>query len=505
VAYPPKQHYTTQSVETPLPREVRHEIALLFGLFVSFRLMSIWWFQPGYVEVKGFFLPFAYLQDIGYHPFFDYWLEYPPLLAYLVVGLRWLAVGFCGRGDVAWEATCLVRATQLSSILWETASLAVVYALAKMLRGPKAAVRACWVYVALFSTAFVSLSYLDTFPVFLMLAGLYSVAQSRLAWAALLAAAGFMAKLFPIGFLPVLLKCEARWRWRLLPIGVFVLSVGCIAAPFLISGRKWLAASFDATARRPPWQTVWALLDGRYDFGYVGPTPRDISRENHKSFVERYVGQPAVRSVLLHLPPEVYTDPEPALLPLYYLRDAKTGKRDFAKANEALLDLDGWWKHRVAFYRVASRFATRLSFLDSGPRTGALYWCIYGAAALAALLFYVVTFASLPSALPPRRRVVFAALSMFLLFLLSKGWSPQFALYLIPLLLIVFPLGEGGLWALVLTLLAFLEMPVWAACVLPQAGPTALGSQLLLQGTTIARTALFLVVIVRLYRLLSRD
>ena len=93
---------------------------------------------------------------------------------------------------------------------------------------------------------------------------------------------------------------------------------------------------------------------------------------------------------------------------------------------------------------------------------------------------------------------------MFALFLCAKGWSPQFIAYLVPLLLIAFPLGEAGLWALLLTVIAFLEMPVWTAFVHGHPGMAA-ADVLLLQATVYARTVLLLVVTARLYPRMFRD
>jgi hypothetical protein len=119
-------------------------------------------------------------------------------------------------------------------------------------------------------------------------------------------------------------------------------------------------------------------------------------------------------------------------------------------------------------------------------------------------LFYLITLARLPSALPPRRRLYLAAFTMVLLFFYAKGWSPQFVLYLIPLVLITFPVAEGGLWALVLTVLTFLEMPVWTMFVHGRPG-MLVAESLLLHATVIARTLVFLVIAARLYPRLFRD
>lgn len=464
---PARQHYTTQAADAPLPRETRQELALLFGVFVTARLMSVWWFRPPYALVASDFLPFAWLQGLGYYPFFSYWLEYPPVLSYVFVGLRALSTLACGRGSVAYESACLVHASQLFSIAAETGALALVYALAKLLRGPKAALRACWVYAALFSTAFVALSYVETFPMLLLLAAILLAVHSRTLWTAAVVGLGFMTKVLPVGLLPMVLKCEGKWRWRLAPLGVFLGAIACIAAPFVVTGRPWLLLSLESMARRAPWETVWALLDHRGGFGYVGPDRADQTEQ----FDARFGVAEAVRGVLDSVPPEVYGPPS---------------------------------VRQTIRYRVASRFATKLDFLSQGPAPSAAFLWIYGGVGLVLAVFFVVTFARLPSALPPRRRILFAAFCMFLLFFYAKGWSPQFIIYLVPLLLIVFPLGEGGLWALLLTVVNYVEMPVWLLYVHGQEGMLAL-DHLLLQGAVVARTVLLVIIIARLYPRLLRD
>jgi len=466
----PRENDTTERVEVPLPRETSRELWLLVGVFLSARLMSIWWFQPLHSEVGTFYFPFAWLQGRGVFPFLHYWFEHPPLLAYLVVALRYLSLALCGAGDVAWERLCLVRTTQVASVVWELASLHLLYAMAKVLRGPKAATRACWVYVALFSTGFVSLSFLETFPVFLMLASLYLAFYSKPAWSALVLAGGFMAKMLPVGILPAILKCDARWRWRFLSLVVFLGGVAAVAAPFLGAGRRWLLLSFECAAKRPPWTTAWALLDRRYDFGYVGPGAKDQTPD---FFAERsgFGVVPWAREVLEGVPREVFGPPG---------------------------------MNRLVFYHIAAHFATNLAFLDSRPRTGETFLWVYGGVGVALGVFYLLTFARMPSALPPRRRLFLGAFTMFLVFFYAKGWSPQFVLYLVPLLLIAFPLGEGGLWSLAFTILVFLEMPVWVVYV--HGRPDLLmADQLLLHGITIARTALLLIVAARLYPRLFND
>jgi len=444
-------HDTTKAVTTPLPAEGRRELALILVLFAALRAMSAFWFQPLYSEAGEFFFPFAWLQSSGYYPFLDYWLEYPPLLAYLLVGLRALSRAVCGAGSVAWERACFVRTVQLSSVAWETATLALLYGLVRRTRGTRAAARACWVYVALFATAFAGLSYVDSFPVFLMLAGLTLAFSGRVGWSAMALAGGFMAKLIPVALLPVTLKSNGRARWRLAALGLFALFVAYFAAPFLATGTEWVAKSFESSARRPPWETPWALLGRHYGFGYVGPMPPDMNA----GFFEKYSVQGGIQATLAAAPAELFGEGPAA---------------------------------RIQYFRVASRFARDLSFIDSRSRSP-WFWPVY--------------VARLPAELPPRRRVVFAAFSMVVFLFCSKGWSPQFILYLIPLLLLGFSPGEGAVWCLLLSLTAFAETPVWTHHLFGRPGYVET-ARLVLQTAVLARTVLFMIIAARLWRRLWR-
>jgi len=54
----------------------------------------------------------------------------------------------------------------------------------------------------------------------------------------------------------------------------------------------------------------------------------------------------------------------------------------------------------------------------------------------------------------------FTGMTLCLFFLWSKGWSPQWQVMLIPLILLVFPNGHGVLYCLVLGFVNFLEWPI---------------------------------------------
>jgi len=54
----------------------------------------------------------------------------------------------------------------------------------------------------------------------------------------------------------------------------------------------------------------------------------------------------------------------------------------------------------------------------------------------------------------------FTGLTIVMFFLWSPGYSPQWVLYLLPMVLLVFPVREAGLWGLVLILINLLEWPL---------------------------------------------
>ncbi len=61
----------------------------------------------------------------------------------------------------------------------------------------------------------------------------------------------------------------------------------------------------------------------------------------------------------------------------------------------------------------------------------------------------------------PRNLVAFSGLAISLFMLASKGYSPQFLVYLLPFILLLFPNGRGITYALLLTGLNVLEQPIY--------------------------------------------
>jgi uncharacterized membrane protein len=84
----------------------------------------------------------------------------------------------------------------------------------------------------------------------------------------------------------------------------------------------------------------------------------------------------------------------------------------------------------------------------------------------------------------------FTGMTLCLFFLWAKGWSPQWQVMLIPLVLLVFPNGHGVLYCLVLGFVSFLEWPV----------VFSRGLNRLLMVTVPLRTLLMLLLLLVFYR-----
>ncbi len=76
-----------------------------------------------------------------------------------------------------------------------------------------------------------------------------------------------------------------------------------------------------------------------------------------------------------------------------------------------------------------------------------------------------------PAPHPPYKLVGFAALTYAILLLAYPAWNPQYALYLLPLMILLWPNGRGLFYALLLSALVLLEHPVYHNLIGPDYAP----------------------------------
>lgn len=354
------------------------DFLLLLLLFSSFRLLSLLFFKPGgylrdWSDLDNY-LGIAGISDLGYYPFVNYWLEWPPPFPWLFVALYRLSLQLPPWEDRRlWFGLLL----SLALLLFEVGNFVLVYLLAgQTLSDPpkEKPFLVAVLYSALFVPVYTLSGFFDAVPLFFMLLGTWLLLQNRSAAAGASLGLGFAVKLTPIILLPVGLRVLGRWRdraWHLLAAALTVLAV---LAPFLWAGPGFLWAGLRGALGRSSWETPWALLEGFYGFGQVGG-----DRLN-----------PAETNFAAH----------PTTLP--------------------------WLPITLAFAVLGAWIYTRRADYSR-----------------------------------PHKIVALGALTLDLFMLYSKGYSPQFAVYLLPFCLLLLSPWWAVLYSLALTFLNFLEQPVY--------------------------------------------
>jgi uncharacterized membrane protein len=247
----------------------RHsEFLLILVLFVSFRLMMLVAFSPGgfltnYTD-HFYYYSVAELSESGYYPLVNYWSEYPPLSAYLSLAVYILAKAI-HPGFLHYTLTLAV-----SMLVFESANLILLYCVARTLWERSISLRICWIYSCLLIPLFFWWGSLELLVVFFSLLTVYLFLVNRYHLSAIALGLGILAKYTPLLLLaPVfrlLLGHSAKVKYLL--IAAVTVMLGFL--PFLILAPQHVVASFRVLAGLPPWQTVWAVLEGDFGTGGLG-------------------------------------------------------------------------------------------------------------------------------------------------------------------------------------------------------------------------------------------
>ncbi len=432
----------------------RHAAFLaIFLLAVTFRLLALLLFRPGGFIADASDYDFYYLwgQQIpqGYETFVNLWTAYPPLFPALMLPIfEW------SSRIPPWVEPRLFfhLLFGLFLLLFESGNLILIYRLAIKLghpalnnsqftihnspQGHAAAqftilplplplLHPAIFYALLFTPVYTLLGWFEAMPLFFMLLGLDLLLEKRpVGWlgSAVMAALGFLTKLTPALLVPIAVRwLGSRLSWQALKTEWFnPRSAGNLLRPTLyillftgivIGGGYWLVgghtelalSSFTINNLRPPWESIWALLVGNYDWGRV---PLDM-------------------------------------------------------------------RNMVA--------------LETPPATPQLPW---GWITLAFALLYLWLYTRRYDWNNPRTPVVFAAISVIWLFLYSKGWSPQFLVWILAFVVLLLPTWQGIALSIGLSLLNMIESPIFF---------TMLGNERwILAGVILLRTALLITLAVEL-------
>jgi hypothetical protein len=301
----------SQASQSPQAVSPRREFVLILTLFVAFRVMALLAFRPGgqVLDHSDFYWyrEFAQLTRQGYFPYVNLWAPYPPLFPLLMIGLWRISTLL-----PPWEFPNLWFSLLLGGtfLLFETGNLVLIYAIARRLGDRQWALRSAWFYLALFTPVYTLSGWFESYPIFFFLLGLYLLLRGRPVWSALTTGVGFMIKLIPLILLPVGARVykhlprttAGMWHRRGmgqvfvdLPVcrpapavgqvfadltfyfGAFALTVIAIALPFYLLNPRLIWGSLAISGAREPWETVWALLEGKFGYGIAPLDMRNIA------------------------------------------------------------------------------------------------------------------------------------------------------------------------------------------------------------------------------------
>ncbi|MBN1995118.1 MAG: DUF2029 domain-containing protein [Anaerolineae bacterium] len=379
----------------PASSAIGSDFWLLLALFLTFRLLTLFLLKPGgFIRDWSDFDTYygiAGLTDYGLYPFLHFWLEWPPLMPWLMVGVYKLSLLLPPWPDDPRLWFVLILGAVF--VLFEVGNFVLIYRLARRLF-PSADTlkRVLWLYAGLFPPVYAMLGFFDGAALFFMLLTLDLLLSERRLLSAISAGVGFMVKIIPVVMLPVALRrlwyqYQGNKREASIEIGlysvVFGLTILLLFSPFLIAGPEWVLASLRSILGRSSWETVWAVMDGYYGFGLVNGDRLNPAETN------------------------------------------------FAVHN-GTLPWSIWWLITLVFAGIYAFLFTRPADYSQ-----------------------------------PRNVLAFSGLTVAIFILYNKGYSPQFLVYLLPFILLMFPDGRGVVYAFVLTGLNILEQPIYFV-MLPQ-------------------------------------
>lgn len=233
---------------------------LILLLFITFRL-SLLAFWPAEQLARwsdyDYYYRIASWVGQGWLPYVHYWVEYPPLFAFLSVALYLLAP----RYEVFVVLLALVQ------LAFEMGAFALLHQLAQRALGDVQAERTAWVYGLLFAPVATWWLSFDAITTFFLLLTVERWLAGRRIQSALAMGVGGLVKWFPMLFLPVALRFRRSWREAAGYVALGMAVVGVMLGGLALVSPVYTAASLRSLASRASWQTVWALLDGNLSTG----------------------------------------------------------------------------------------------------------------------------------------------------------------------------------------------------------------------------------------------
>lgn len=316
------------------------------------------------VKAYGDFWNFYRLAELGW-PFFDIWVEFPPVFPFLSRGIYLLVSG---------REHAYIYLTAILFSLVQAGSIYVFQLIAEEVLGKEESRSRSISYAFIVLGLFYGWSYFDCFAVFLTLVGMLYIIKGKHINAGAALALGGLVKWFPVLVLPAAWKgMERKKAARMVVFTVIAISAFWLLLYF--ASPTYTSASFLSQGAKGSWESIWAIIDGNLKTGNFNP--------------------------------------------------------------------------------AADRFDASTATLTAGnpPRIPPWMTLIFFGGIGLILLWKAVLDSKL-------KLTAFIGLTMTLFFIWSPGYSPQWVLYLIPLILLSFERNRSLLIALVVILSNLLEWPL---------------------------------------------
>ena len=268
---------------------------LLLLLFATFRLLTVIAYRPGglILDFSDFYnyRDFFRLERQGYITYQTMWTPYPPLFTLVVGSLWWVSTLI-----PPWEFDAFWMNFLLGSLFlfFEVGNFILLYLLALKISVPADALKSLWIYAGLFVPVYTITGWFESWPLFFFLLSLYLLLRGKPYWSAFFTGIGFMIKLIPLIILPLGLRHtvrSGRWgTWRIVRLNltldwqgvitylaIFGITVLVIGLPYYLQNPRLILSPLQLSAARLPWETVWALLEGRYNYGFLPLDLRNLA------------------------------------------------------------------------------------------------------------------------------------------------------------------------------------------------------------------------------------
>jgi hypothetical protein len=139
---------------------------------------------------------------------------------------------------------------------------------------------------------------------------------------------------------------------------------------------------------------------------------------------------------------------------------------------QSMLERSSWetvWAIADGYYGFGEVGGDRLKTLPQMTRAGESFaihegrlpWWFWGLITLGFAGLYVYLFTRPADYSQPRPLIAFGGLTVTIFLIYTKGYSPQFLVYLFPFIILLFPDIRGLIYALILTGLNILEQPIY--------------------------------------------